>query len=214
MCVLRWSDRANFLWHVSHSKGFTPTHRCKRAVVGVVAQTDVVEDQATEISDFKKSRSKFTQLRGGCKSRWTHIYWSVHFLYLLQPMTSPSRCGCAALREVRVIAQIMHFFFSLSAMMMKSIYKEGNWEMEPDSQILHFHPSIFDLSLLYLLQGCWRPSRLTGVHPEQRVKPPDTTGYVLYKLLLLLLKAPGLSPVFQVLVWKGCRTCVSKLVPL
>lgn len=114
-------------------------------------------------------------------------------------MTSPSRCVYAALREVRVIAQIMHFSF-LSAMMMKSIYKEGNWEMEPDSQILHFHPSIFDLSLLYLMQGCWRLSRLTGVHPEQRVKPPDTTGYVLCKLLLLQ-QAPGSSPVSR--FWSG-----------
>lgn len=57
--------------------------------------------------------------------------------------------------------------FLFSAMTTKSIYTKGNWQMEPDSQMLHFHPSIFDLSLLYLLQGCWRPSRLTGVHPEQ-----------------------------------------------
>lgn len=26
MCVLRWSDRENFLWHVSHWNGFTPKH--------------------------------------------------------------------------------------------------------------------------------------------------------------------------------------------
>lgn len=26
VCVLRWSDLENFLWHVSHSKGLTPKH--------------------------------------------------------------------------------------------------------------------------------------------------------------------------------------------
>lgn len=107
---------------------------------------------------------------------------------------SQSHCWYASLTQVRGMAQLT--LFSFTATLTKSIYKEGNWLMEPDSLMLHFHPSIFDLSLLYLMQGCWRLSWLTGLHPQptalQFIRTP-ITGYGL-STFLSLQQAPELPP--------------------
>lgn len=107
-------------------------------------------------------------------------------------------------------------------MMTKPIYKEGNWQMEPDSQMLHSHPSIFDLSLLYLAQGCWRLSRLTGAHPEQlsgslehqhiESSSPKQLGMCFIGFCYRSNLQNRLHTVRnEVLAW---LTCVSKLMPL
>lgn len=189
MCVLRWSDRANFLWHVSHSKGFTPTQMEKgNGCCGGRARCHGGDLWAHEAMEILRSKNKI-------KIRIHTVTWSLRimldrhlliftFFYLLQLMTVilPRCLSYVGQRYCAINA------FIFSAMMTKSIYKEGNWEMEPDSQMLHFHPSIFDLSLLYLMQGCWKLSRLTAGPrtalqfvraPTHQDKQPNTTGYVL-----------------------------------
>lgn len=58
VCVLRWSDRENVLWHVSHWKGFTPTQKWEwqRRMRSKVEIFDLMKQSLQRLKALQKER--------------------------------------------------------------------------------------------------------------------------------------------------------------